>query len=136
VKLEFSLIVVLMLSALLFSCGEDTVNTCDLWTASAIVSGQVTDSDSGNPITNAEVEVMVANSSKCDGAEQWIYSSLVMTDKNGQFSIKLELGNQKGIRCIGVRETMSGVLASDTVEFVGGCSETRSPGQLALNISI
>jgi hypothetical protein len=135
-KLKFPAIIVLVIVAFLFSCGEDTVNTCDLWTASAIVSGQVTDSDSGEPIPDVEVEVMLSHSSWCNATEPWSYSLLVMTDKEGRFSVQFELGNEKGFRCVGVREANSDILVKDTVEFVGGCGETRPPGQLTLNISI
>jgi len=135
-KSKFPAFVVLLVGTLLLACGEDTVNTCDLWTSSAIVSGQLTYSDSSEPIPDAELEILVADSDQCSGAEQWISSLFVMTDKDGLFRAELELGNQKGFRCVGVRETDSGAIATDIVEFIGGCGDTRTPEELTLNISI
>ena len=94
---KLATLVLLVISSTLCSCGADTVEPCDLWVASAVVSGQVTDSGSGGPIANTEVEVMVANSSECTGGEQWGESRRVMTDNFGQFSVTLELGNQRGV---------------------------------------
>jgi hypothetical protein len=121
---------------LTLSCADDAVKPCDLWTASAIVSGRVTDGGSGGPIVNTEVEVKVAAGDQCDGAEQWVESRRVNTDGNGEFSVELELGNSRGFRCIGVAEVNSGVLERDVVEFVGGCDETRPPGELNVDLML
>jgi len=133
---KLTTIVILAMGVLVPSCTEEAVAPCDLWVASAVVSGQVTDSGSGGPIINTEVDVMIAEGSQCDGSEQWIETRRVTTDNLGQFSVKLELGNQNGVRCVGAQETNSRTITRDTVEFVGGCDETRPPGQVNLNISI
>ncbi len=131
-------IVVSIPVVLVAACGEDTVEPCDLWVGSAVVSGRVTDSGSGGPIVNTEVEVMVATHrrSQCDGGEEWGQTRRVFTDNAGQFKVELELGNVSGVRCVAAREINSGVLVRGTVEFVGGCDETGPPGQLNLDVSI
>ena len=128
-------VVVFTFSALTLSCTEDTVEPCDLWTASAIVSVQVTDM-SGAPIANTEVEVKIAAGNQCDGGERWVRTQRGVTNNAGQFSIELELGNQRGVRCIGVLEANSGTLVRDTVEFTGGCDDTRPPGFTNVDLSI
>ena len=120
----------------LMSCGEDAVEPCDLWISSAIVSGRVSETASGGAMVNFEVEVVVAESSQCDGTEQWSQSQRVTTDDLGLFSVKLELGNQKGLRCVGVRRSGTGTISRGSVEFVGGCDESRPPGELVLDLAI
>ena len=124
-------------TCLLFAgCSEDAAKPCDLWVAQAIVSGQVTDGNSGGPIVNTEVEVSIARGSECDGGEDWVESRRVVTNESGQYSVTLELGNQSGVRCVGAQEVNSGAMARGTVEFVGGCNETGAPGQLTLDVTI
>jgi hypothetical protein len=118
------------------SCEDDEVKPCDLWTASAIVSGRVTDGGTGGPIVNTELEVKVATGAECDGAEQWEFSTRVTTDGNGEYAAQLEIGNASGFRCIGVVETNSGTLERGVVEFVGGCNESRPPGELNLDLTL
>ena len=127
---------VLLTSCLLVvGCTDDGVRPCDLWTASAVVSGRVTNS-SGAAIVDAAVEVQVALTGQCDGAEDWAHSKRVTTDASGNYSAELELGNSRGIRCVRVTEVESGTSVRGEVEFVGGCDETRPPGQLNVNLVI
>jgi len=133
---KLTIIAIFATSVLAPSCSEDAAGPCDLWVAFAVVSGRVTDSGSGAPIVNTEIDVMVAEGSQCDGSEQWIETRRVTTDNAGQFSLKLGLGNQNGVRCVGAQETNSGRITRDTVEFVGGCNDTRPPGRVNLDISI
>src|SRR5262249_14721533 len=116
-------------------CVDDVVKPCDLWTASAVVSGRVTDS-SGAAVANAAVEVQVAPTGLCDGAQDWGHTTGVMTDANGHYSAKVGLGNSRGIRCVRAIEIGSGVSARDQVEFVGGCDETRPPGQVKVDLVV
>lgn len=118
------------------SCTDDGERPCDLWTASAVVSGRVTEAFSGGPIVSTEVEVQIAAADSCDGGERWVASKRVTTDGNGVYSATLELGNAKGVRCIGATEVNSGASTRGVVEFVGGCDDTRAPNELTLDISI
>ena len=127
---------VLLTSCLLVvGCTDDGVRPCDLWTASAVVSGRVTNS-SGSAIVAAAVEVQVALMGQCDGTEDWAHSKRVTTDASGNYSAELELGNSRGIRCVRVTEVESGTSVRGEVEFVGGCGETRPPEQLNVNLVI
>ena len=116
-------------------CADDGIRPCDLWTASAVISGRVTDA-SGGAVVDATVEVQVALAGRCDGAEDWMRSKRVSTGGNGDFSAKVELGNSTGVRCVRVTELRSGTSGRGEVEFVGGCGETRPPGQLNVNLVI
>jgi len=120
---------------LVVGCADDGVRPCDLWTASAVVSGRVTDA-SGAAIVDAAVELQVALTGRCDGVEDWTHSRRVTTDANGDYSAEVELGNSRGIRCVRVTEMKSGTSVRGEVEFVGGCGETRPPGQLNVNLVI
>ena len=120
---------------LVVGCTDDGVRPCDLWTASAVVSGRVTNS-SGAAIVGVAVEVQVALAGQCDGAEDWAHSKRTATDASGNYSAELELGNSRGIRCVRVTEVESGTSERGEVEFVGGCDETRPPGQLNVNLVI
>src|SRR4030095_6060345 len=75
-------------------CGntDDGVRPCDLWTASAVISGRVMNS-SGARIASAPVEVQVASSSGCNGSEVWAHTKQVTTDASGNYSVEMELGN-------------------------------------------
>ena len=127
---------VLLTSCLLVvGCTDDVVRPCDLWTASAVVSGRVTDS-SGAAIVDVAVEVQVALTGPCDGAEVWAHAKRVTTDASGNYSAGIELGNSRGVRCVSVTELGSGTSVRGEVEFVGGCDETRPPGQLRANLVI
>lgn len=123
----------LISSLLVVGCADDVVRPCDLWTASAVVSGRVTDA-SGAAIVYAAVEVHVALAGQCDGAEDWTHSKRVTTNANGDYSAALELGNSRGLRCVRVTEAESGASGRGEVEFVGGCDETGPPGQLNPNL--
>jgi hypothetical protein len=116
-------------------CKDDGVRPCDLWTATAVVSGRVTNS-SGAGIGNVQVELQVAPTGQCDGAADWAHSSRVTTDASGNYAAELELGNSRGIRCVRVTEVASGKSVLGQVEFVGGCDETRPPGQLSVSLVI
>jgi hypothetical protein len=120
---------------LMVGCTDDGVRPCDLWTASAVVSGRVT-SSSGAAIVGAAVELQVALTGQCDGAVDWAHSKQVTTDASGNYSAVLELGNSKGIRCVRVTEVKSGTSVRGEVEFVGGCDETRPPGYLNVSLVI
>lgn len=120
---------------LVVGCTDDIVRPCDLWTASAVVSGRVTDS-SGAAIVDAVVEVQVASTSQCDGALGWAHAKRDTTDASGNYSAEVELGNSRGVRCVSVTEVGSGTSVRGQVEFVGGCDETRPPGQLKVNLVI
>jgi hypothetical protein len=120
---------------LVVGCGDDGVRPCDLWTASAVISGRVTDS-SGAAIVDARVRVEVASAGACGGAEDWAHSRQVATDPNGDYSAEVELGNSRGIRCVRATEMGSGTSVRGEVEFVGGCDETRPPGELSLDLAI
>ena len=120
---------------LLGGCRDDGVRPCDLWTASAVVSGRVTNS-SGTTLAGAAVEVEVAPTGQCDGAADWAHSKRAITDANGNYTAEVELGNSRGIRCVRVTEIGSGTSVRDQVEFVGGCDETRPPGQLKVDLVI
>ena len=127
---------VLLTSCLLaVGCTDDGVRPCDLWTASAVVSGRVTNS-SGAAIVDAAVEVQVALTGQSVGAEDWTHSKRVTTDASGNYTAQLELGNSRGIRYVRVTEVGSGTSARGEVEFVGGCDETRPPGQVSVNLVI
>lgn len=109
---------------------------CDLWVASAVVSGHVRNS-SGTTLANAEVEIEVDRMGRCDGAEDWSHGERATTDATGHYSAELGLGNSRGLRCVRVTEVASGMIsAGNEVEFVGGCEETRPPGQLAVDIVV
>jgi len=114
---------------------DDGVRPCDLWTASAIVSGRVTDS-SGAAIVGAAVEVQVAYRNQCPGADDWVRSKQDTTDANGNYSAMVELGNSRGIRCVSVTEVASGTSGLGEAEFAGGCEDTRPPGQLNVDLVI
>ncbi len=133
---KLSAIIVSLSCIFIAGCSEETAKPCDLWLATAIVSGRVSDSSSGDAIVNTEVEVSIARGSECDGGEDWVGSQRVVTDESGQYGVTLELGNQSGVRCVGAREVNTGATARGTVEFVGGCDETGSPGKLALDVTI
>lgn len=115
-------------------CADNTVAPCDLWTASAVVSGHVTDG-SGAPVPNATVEIRVTMADSCDEPDEWVLSQ-VTTDANGNYSAEVHLGNTRGIRCVSVTEVASHTSARGQVEFVGGCEETRPAGQLNLDLVI
>ena len=124
------------LSLLLVGCMEDQgERPCDLWTASAVVSGTITNS-SGAPVPSAAVDVEVASTHPCDGTETWTRTDRVTTDASGSYSARLEIGNSRGNRCVRVTEVASGVSASGEAEFVGGCGVVRPPGQLSLQLVI
>jgi hypothetical protein len=125
----------LLASSLLVGCVNDGVRPCDLWTAAAVVAGRVTDS-SGAAIVDAVVEVEIAATGACDAAGDWAHSRRVTTDANGNYSAEVELGNARGIRCVRSTEMASGTSARGAVEFVGGCDETRPPGELRINLVI
>lgn len=120
---------------LVMGCAKEVVRPCDLWTGSAIVSGRVTDS-SGAAIIATEVEVQVASTGQCQGVAEWTHSKRVTTDANGNYSAEVELGNSSGIRCVSATEVESGTSAQGEVEFVGGCEDTRPPGQLNVDLVI
>jgi len=127
---------VLLTSCLLVGCTEkNVVRPCDLWTSSAVISGQVTNS-SGAPIVGAVVDVQVATTGPCDTAVDWAQFRQDTTDASGNYSAQLEIGNSNGIRCVRVTEVGSGTTMRDEVEFVGGCYETRPPGQLNVDLVI
>jgi hypothetical protein len=94
------------------------------------------DQSSGGAIAGAVVEVQVAASDPCDGAADWGHTKDVTTDPNGNYSLEMKIGNASGVRCVRVTEVASGTSERDAVEFVGGCEETRPPGQLNLNLVI
>ncbi|HET9328387.1 MAG TPA: hypothetical protein VFQ05_16595 [Candidatus Eisenbacteria bacterium] len=109
---------------------------CDLWVASAVVSGHVTNA-SGMALADAEVELEFDRRGRCDGAEDWSHGNRVTTDADGHYSAELGLGNSRGLRCVRVTEVASGTIsAGNEVEFVGGCEETRPPGKLTVNIVV
>jgi len=114
---------------------DDGVRPCDLWTASAVVSGRVTDS-SGAGVADAAIEVQIAPLGECDGAGNWAHSKQVTTNAGGYYSADLALGNFSGVRCVRVIELASGTSVRGAVEFVGGCDETRPPGQLNADLVI
>jgi hypothetical protein len=87
-------------------------------------------------MVDAAVEIQVALTGQCDGAEDWTHSERVITDANGDYSAEVELGNSRGIRCASVTEVKSGTSVRGEVEFVGGCDETGPPGQLIVNLVI
>ncbi len=120
---------------LMVGCTDDGVRPCDLWTASAVVSGRVTNA-SGAAIVDAAVELQVALTGQCDGAVDWTHSKQVTTDASGNYSAELELGNSRGIRCVRVTEVKSGTSVRGEVEFIGGCDDTRPPGQLNVSLVI
>jgi len=125
---------VLLASFLLMAgCKDEVTRPCDLWTASAVVSGHVTNS-SGAGIGGAAVVVQVALQGQCDGAKDWAQSKQVLTDAHGDYSAKVDLGNFRGIRCVSATELASGTSARGQVEFVGGCDETRPPGQVRIDL--
>ena len=127
---------VLLTSCLLVvGCTDNGVRPCDLWTASAIVSGRVTNS-SGATLVGVAVEVQVAMTGQCDGAEAWALSKRDTTDAGGNYSAEVELGNSRGIRCVRATAVESGTSVRGEVEFVGGCDETRPPGRLSINLVI
>jgi hypothetical protein len=115
-------------------CAEDQA-PCDLWTASAIVSGRATDS-SGRAIADLAVEVWIDPANGCDGTEDWALSQQVTTALDGSYSAEIDLGNSTGIRCVRVIATESGTSLEGEVEFVGGCDETGPPGELTIDLVI
>jgi hypothetical protein len=121
---------------LVLGCSDKAVAPpCDLWTASAVISGRVTDA-SGAAIADAIVEVQVASAGSCDGAEDWGHFDRVTTDAGGHYSAQVALGNSRGVRCVRATEMQSGTSVRDEVEFIGGCEETRPPGQLNVDLVI
>ena len=121
---------------LLIGCVDEERTPCDLWVAKAVVSGHVTNS-SGSSLANAEVELEFDRMGRCDGAEDWSHGERVTTDANGIYSAELRLGNDRGLRCVRVTEVASGTIsAGNEVEFVGGCEETRPPGQVTVDIVV
>ena len=127
---------VLLASCLVvMGCVDHVVRPCDLWVATAIVSGRVTDS-SGAAIVDAVLEIQVASTGRCHGAEDWAHSKRVTTDANGDYSTDVALGNSRGIRCVSVTEAESGTSAQGAVEFVGGCDDSRPPGRLNVDLII
>ena len=124
----------LLLSCLLVAgCVDDPVRPCDLWTASAVVSGRVTDA-SGAAVAFASIEIQVASAAPCEGAGDWGHTKQATTGADGDYSAEVALGNSRGLRCVRVTEVGSGASAQGEVEFVGGCDETRPPGQLDLDL--
>lgn len=117
---------------LVFGCRKDAVSPCDLWTASAVVSGRVSNT-SGAALSDVAVEVEIAG---CDGAEDWTRKTRVVTDASGKYSVELGLGNERGIRCVRVTDVGSGTSSQGQVEFAGGCEDTRPPGQLMVDLVI
>lgn len=116
------------------SCDDEEVAPCDLWTATAIVSGIVREGSFNAPIVNTEVQVRIGETDQC--TEPWQFELSVFTDDQGRFSETFELGNQNGFRCVSATEVNSGTTVQDQVEFVGGCEETRPPGQVNLEITV
>ena len=126
---------VLLAACLLVGCREDVVRPCDLWTASAVVSGRVTHS-AGAAIADAAVKVELALRGRCDDADDWVHAQQVTTDTSGNYSVGLEIGNASGIRCVRVIEVKSGTSVQGEVDFVGGCTGTGPPGRLKLDLVI
>ena len=116
-------------------CKDDAVRPCDLWTATAVISGRVTNS-AGAPIVGALIQVHVAGPSPCDGPQSWSVAKEATTGANGDYSAEPGLGNSSGIRCVRVTEVASHTSAGGEVEFTGGCDDTRPPGQLTLDLVV
>jgi len=128
-------LVLLTSCLLLVGCTKETVRPCDLWTASAVVSGRVTN-PSGAAIVDAAVDVQFTMTGRCDTAADWVFPRRDTTDANGNYSAELVLGNASGIRCVRVTEVGTGASVQGEVEFVGGCYDTRPPGQLSVDLVI
>jgi len=121
---------------LIVGCMEDHGEPpCDLWTASAVVSGRVTNA-SGAAIANTAVDVQIASAGPCVGTLNWIHTEHVTTDASGNYSAQLQLGNWKGDRCVNVTAVASGTSEGGQVEFVGGCNGPGPPGQLTVDLVV
>jgi len=118
----------------LVGCQDEPVRPCDLWTASAVVSGRVT--NASGPIAGAPVDLRVAATGSCDGAGGWFLAKRDTTDAAGNYSAELGLGNSRGVRCVSVTEVASGASAQGEVEFTGGCDDLRPPGQAQVDLLV
>ena len=120
---------------LLVSCSEGEEFVCDLWTASAIVSGRATDA-TGAPVAQLELQIWTGWLGACDLEDTYISSRITTTEDDGTYRVTLTQGNQNGVACIMVVEPTSSVSISGEVEFVGGCKEARPPGEVNLDLVV